>query len=117
MAGAAVVLLVAGVAYSIIPWWRPVTRIVVIAAFGFASGVVAGAAKELYDSHRPATNTVDWRGDFMRTVAGSAMAAVFVVGTAAAARAVSIRPTTAAIFWIVSGAIIGRPVLLNLIRP
>lgn len=117
MAGAAVTLLVAGVAYSIIPWWRPVSKIAAVAAFGFVSVVFAGAAKEVYDSHHPATNTVDLRGDFMRTFAGSAVATIFVVGTFAAARAVSIRPTTAAIFWIVSGAIIGRPVVLNLLRP
>lgn len=117
MAGAAVTLLIAGIVYSVIPWWRPFGKIASAAAFGVVSGVLAGAMKEVYDSYHPASHTVDWRGDFLRTAGGSAAAGVFVVGTAAAARAVGLRPVTAAIFWVVTGVIIGRPVLLNLIRP
>lgn len=116
MAGAAVTLLVAAVVYKIIPWYRPIAKIVAAAAFGVVAGVLAGAAKELYDSHHPANHTVDWRGDFLRTVGGSALAGVFVVGTGVAVRAVGMKPTTAAIFWIVTGIIIGRPVLRNLLR-
>lgn len=115
MAGAAVALVVAGTVYRLIPWWRPAAKLAAVAAFGIVSGVFAGAAKELYDSLHPRNHTVDWRRDFLNTAAGSAASGVFIIATGKAAMALGISPVTTAVFWIVSGVVIGVPVLRNLI--
>lgn len=116
MAGAAVTLVVAAFVYAVIPWFHPVGKIAAAAAVGVVSGVFAGYAKELRDGLDPERRTQDFRGDFLRTAAGSAATGVFVVATATAARAVGVKRTTAAIFWLVSGAILGLPVVRNLIQ-
>ncbi len=116
LAGAAVALVVTGFVYVRVPWWRPVAKISVLAAWGLGSGLVAAGLKEICDASGTCPRSTSESSDFAYTMAAAGAGTAFSVFTVTMARALGISRTLTAAFIMVTGVVVGREPAVAFVR-